>query len=77
MILLIVLNPFSLADNDIYYVPPVDTVESYRQYIETLPLTDDPEVFGMHENANIIYQSQESEKILKTILNIQPRVATG
>ena len=56
-------------------MPPVDTVESYRQYIETLPLTDDPEVFGMHENANIIYQSQESEKILKTILSIQPRVA--
>jgi len=66
-----------LTDNDIYFVPNVDTVESYRQYIETLPLTDDPEVFGMHENANIIYQAQESSKIINTILNIQPRVASG
>jgi len=77
---LLIFNPNpppSLTDNDIYYVPPVDTVDSYRQYIETLPLTDDPEVFGMHENANIIYQAQESQKIINTILNIQPRVASG
>jgi dynein heavy chain len=40
-------------------------------------LVDNPEVFGMHENANITYQNQESEKIVSTILSIQPRVSGG
>ncbi len=40
-------------------------------------MVDNPEVFGMHENANITYQNQESEKIVSTILSIQPRVSGG
>ena len=59
-----------------YYAPPIGTVESYRNYIESLPLTDDPEVFGMHENANIAYQTQESEKMINIILSIQPRIVS-
>ena len=35
------------------------------------------EVFGMHENANITYQSQESDKILQTIISIQPIKSSG
>jgi len=46
-------------------------------YIDKLPMTDDPEVFGMHENANINYQAQESNKIIQTILSIQPRLASS
>ena len=42
-----------------------------------MPNFDDPEVFGMSENANIIFQHQESSKIIDTILSIQPRIATG
>ena len=38
-------------------VPSIGNVESYQQYISSLPLLDDPEVFGMHENANITYQA--------------------
>lgn len=49
----------------------------YKEYIEKMPITDDPEVFGMHENANINYQAQESDKILSTILSIQPRLASS
>jgi len=39
-----------------------------------LPLQDDPEVFGLHQNANITYQRKESNYVVDTILNIQPRV---
>lgn len=39
-----------------------------------LSIRDDPQVFGMHENANINYQFQESERMMTTILSIQPRV---
>lgn len=30
----------------------------------------------MNENANLTFQAQESERILTTILNMQPRLAT-
>lgn len=65
---------YKFSDSGIYYAPPFGELDSYRQYIDTLPLIDNPEVFGLHENANITYQNQESEKIVSTILSIQPRV---
>lgn len=40
-----------------YYAPTYGTIESYRQYIDELPLIDNPEVFGLNENANITYQN--------------------
>lgn len=56
--------PYRFSAAQQYYVPKVGSVEQYRSYIDSLPLNDDPAVFGMHENANITYQSQESEKII-------------
>jgi len=43
--------------------------------IESLPLTDKPEVFGLHMNADITYQTNTATGILDTILNIQPKDA--
>ena len=40
--------------------PAEGPLASYAEYIATLPLTEAPEVFGMHENANITFQSAES-----------------
>ena len=31
-------------------------MQEYKNYIENLPLNDDPEIFGMHENANLAFQ---------------------
>ena len=63
-----------LSSSKIYFVPEHGSLKDYVEYIQTLPSFDDPEVFGMHENANITYQNQESTKIMETVLNIQPRV---
>ena len=40
----------------VYYAPEADDIKSYRQYVEQLPYSDDPEIFGMHDNANIAFQ---------------------
>lgn len=34
----------------------MDTLAEYRQYIEDLPIIDEPEIFAMHNNANITFQ---------------------
>jgi len=33
-----------------------DSLAEFREFIDSLPLIDEPEVFGMHDNANIAYQ---------------------
>ena len=68
---------YVLSGSKIYFVPEYGTHKTYLEYIQSLPNFDDPEVFGMHENANITYQNQESTKIMDTILSIQPRVSAA
>jgi len=48
---------YILSQSGIYYVPPVGSLQTFRDYIESLPINDSPEVFGLHENANITYQA--------------------
>lgn len=45
----------------------------YRDYISKMPLEDNPEIFGLNDNANVKYQQQESMRTVDTILSIQPR----
>jgi dynein heavy chain len=45
-------------------------------YILALPVTSEPEVFGLHENADIITLQNESYDLLETVLGIQPRVSS-
>ncbi|NXY40890.1 DYH5 protein, partial [Ceuthmochares aereus] len=56
-----------------YVIPKGKTVEDYLQYIEQLPATDTPEVFGLHPNANITYQTNLANETLNTIMSIQPK----
>ena len=78
-ILKIFICPEALEDNykfsssGVFYSPPITNLEGYKDYAESLPLVDEPEIFGMHDNANINFQMQESNLIVSTALSIQPR----
>ena len=52
----ILSDSYRLSQLDTYYAPPEGSYEELRKYIDTLPLDDDPEVFGLHPNANITFQ---------------------
>ncbi|POI27827.1 hypothetical protein CIB84_008423, partial [Bambusicola thoracicus] len=56
-----------------YVIPKGKTVEDYLQYIEQLPVIDSPEVFGLHPNADITYQTNLANETLNTIVSIQPK----
>lgn len=46
-------------------------------YIRSLPINDTPEVFGLHENANITFAQNETYSLLKSLLKLQPKSAAG
>jgi dynein heavy chain len=64
---------FNFSVSGIYYSAKEADLQTYRNYIISFPESESPEVFGMHDNANITFQVKESKKALDTILNIQPR----
>ncbi|KAI8801429.1 dynein heavy chain and region D6 of dynein motor-domain-containing protein [Cladochytrium replicatum] len=73
---LILDNGYKFSSSGIYYAPPDADLQVFREYIESLPFTEDPSVFGMHENANISFQIQETRKLIKTLLDVQPRIVS-
>ncbi|XP_061094941.1 dynein axonemal heavy chain 5 [Conger conger] len=56
-----------------YAIPKGKSLQDYLQHIDTLPLVDSPEVFGLHPNADITYQTNMANETLSTIVNIQPK----
>lgn len=58
-----------------YFAPPDGSFQECLDYIQTLPLDESPEVFGLHENANISYETALVNNFIDTILMMQPRVA--
>ena len=81
-ILKIYYTPKALKDSYSYsssgvYKPPLPSVERSlelaKEFIAAMPQSEEPEVFGMHENANMTFQMQETDKILDTVLSMQPR----
>ena len=44
---------YTFSKSGIYYAPPPGPISDTIAYFDSLPASDEPEVFGMHENANV------------------------
>jgi len=60
-----------------YKVPTGGDIETYRKYVETLPLVDNPELFGLHSNADLAFRTAQTGQVLTTILDISPKDSGG
>jgi len=52
-------------------------IQQYFDFIEEMPATDKPGVFGLHNNADISEQTLTAQQTLGTIVDIQPKESGG
>ena len=46
---------YLFSESNIYIIPPLSSLDTYKSHIESFPLHEDPRVFGLNENADITY----------------------
>ncbi|XP_076985169.1 dynein axonemal heavy chain 1 isoform X1 [Tamandua tetradactyla] len=70
-----VLSPeHSYSASGVYHqIQPTYDLNGYISYIKGLPLNDMPEIFGLHDNANITFAQNETFALLGAIIQLQPK----
>eukprot|EP00927_Polykrikos_kofoidii_P048641 TRINITY_DN42889_c0_g1_i1.p1 TRINITY_DN42889_c0_g1~~TRINITY_DN42889_c0_g1_i1.p1 ORF type:complete len:698 (-),score=150.62 TRINITY_DN42889_c0_g1_i1:99-2111(-) len=66
---------FKLSTLDTYIVPKEGSLEDIREAVRSLPMDEDPQVFGLHSNALITAQTQACNKFMDTVISVQPRLS--
>jgi dynein heavy chain len=54
---------YKFSSSDLYYSPKHGEFQTYVDYIRSLPIIPHPEVFGLHENADITKDNQETSQV--------------
>merc|ERR1711892_1632521 len=70
-------DDYRYSDSGQYYAPPHGEYDSYINYIKSLPIDPLPEVFGLHENADIARQQAETQLLFDSVLITLPRASGG
>ncbi|KAJ2996626.1 Dynein heavy chain 10, axonemal [Globomyces sp. JEL0801] len=72
-------QPFFFFSNGTvqYKVPMVGSRDDYITYIDVLPLTNAPDVFGLHPDAEIGYLTNAVKDMWSQLVSLQPRTAEG
>ena len=70
-------DKYAFSPSGIYLAPKEGSYQSYIDYIRSLPLIPDPEVYGLHSNADITKDNQETQALFDCILLTLPRQTGG
>ena len=60
-----------------YVVPASGHRDVYAGVIDSLPLVQTPEAFGLHGNADIAYYTSATKELWSNLVDLQPRVVAG
>ncbi|CAD7701708.1 unnamed protein product [Ostreobium quekettii] len=61
---------YKLSPSGLYYAMTPGDRQSYIQYIESLPMIPLPEAFGLHENADITKDQNETARIFSSLISL-------
>uniref|UniRef100_A0A8C5T8B7 Dynein axonemal heavy chain 1 n=1 Tax=Malurus cyaneus samueli TaxID=2593467 RepID=A0A8C5T8B7_9PASS len=73
-----VLSPdFAYSESGVYkQISTASDLSGYLQYVKSLPLNDSPELFGLHDNADITFAQNETFALLGALSQLQPKTIT-
>lgn len=64
---------YQYSDSGLYKCPNSIELNAYRKYVtDELPFNENPEIFGMHENADLVFKRKETNFFINTLLKGQP-----
>mmetsp|Transcript_94413 Transcript_94413/g.252588 ORF Transcript_94413/g.252588 Transcript_94413/m.252588 type:complete len:503 (-) Transcript_94413:181-1689(-) len=69
----ILTEGYAFSPSGIYFAPPDTNIEGYLEYIKSLPLNETPEVFWLHQNADLTALINEGMGILRCAVSLMPR----
>jgi len=70
-------DDYTFSASGTYFAPSEGSLDSVLEYFNKLPNADNPEIFGMHPNANVTYNRSISADLMTSILQLQPRTSGG
>lgn len=62
-----------MSPSGVYVTPSEGNYQSYLDHLRALPITQNPEVYGLHENADITKDNKEVQLLFDSILLTLPR----
>lgn len=68
------------GDDFVYNIPESTEIEAYRVSVKQFPEFDNPQIFGLHPNADLTFRVKEVTSLLSTISDTMPKqsaVGTG
>lgn len=68
---------FKFSPSGLYTVPIKRSREDIADYIQQLPLSQQPEIFGIHENGDISRQARDTNLLFESLLKTQEQSARG
>ncbi|RLN73379.1 hypothetical protein BBJ28_00011412 [Nothophytophthora sp. Chile5] len=57
---------------DSFNVPEFQDEEHMVRFVDAMPELDGPQVFGMHSNAHIFHQQQQSQRLVELVMQLEP-----
>ncbi|XP_052285538.1 dynein axonemal heavy chain 12-like isoform X2 [Dreissena polymorpha] len=70
-------SKYKFSASGLYHCPPKGKYQDYLEFIRSLPQSQMPEVFGMHDNTDISKELQETKLLFDSVLLTQGRSGGG
>ncbi|XP_050066606.1 dynein axonemal heavy chain 3-like, partial [Aphis gossypii] len=69
--------PYTFSESELFYIPQDTSLNGCLEYIKSLPMNPQPDIFGLHQNADITKNNYETNLFLYGTILTQSQITTG